>query len=125
MNTFNELGFTIADMLAPLTLVLTAAIFVAFAWNFTQNFAVWLNLKARGYREREEVYLNGSRAVITKLGFMSTTFLIINGEGLVMRWASVSNNRLDWNKIERISLRLKILENIHESTVDKAPDTKE
>ena len=112
MRIFQDLGLTYADLLTPLFVAVTAAIFMVFAWKWTNGFAVWASLKLRGYHEREEVYLNGSRAIITKIGFMTTTFLILNGEGLVMRWAAVSNLTLDSQRIERISLRLKVLEKI-------------
>ena len=111
MGMFTKLGLELGDFVAPFIALVIASVFAAFAWNLCRSIAVWASMKLKGYREREEVYLNGTRAVITKIGFMTTTFLILNGGGAVMRWASVSNTSLDSQRIERVSLRLSELEN--------------
>lgn len=110
MGMFNEYGIEFADLIAPLVALVITATFSAFGWYLVRSFSVWLGLKLRGYHEREEVYLNGTSAVITKLGLLSTTFLVLNGKGgdtdnPVMRWASVSNTAMDAQKIERVSLK--------------------
>ena len=108
---FTKPGLDLGDFVAPFVVLVIASVFAAFAWNLCRSIAVWASMKLKGYREREEVYLNGTRAVITKIGFMTTTFLILNdGGAVVMRWASVSNTSLDSQRIERISLRLSELE---------------
>ena len=109
MYILNEASLAFGDLIAAKTALLFAVIFMVVVWRTSQSIAIWLSLKARGYREREEVYLNGTSAVITKLGFLTTTFLILNGKGgndePVMRWASVSNTALDSQRLERISLK--------------------
>ena len=110
MGIFEDQAVELADLLAIKFALITTAVLMVFAYNYAKGIAVWLALKMQGYREREEVYLNGTKAVITKLGFMTTTFLILNGGGPVMRWASVSNTSLSSQRIERISLRIGELE---------------
>ena len=114
MRLFEQVGLDFADLLLPFFTIGLAAAIMATGWKFAQGVSVWAMMKIRGYAEREEVYLNGTRAIITKLGFMSTTFLILNGteNGIVTRWASVSNSVLDAQRIERISLHHGKLEQI-------------
>ena len=98
-----------ANIIEPVITLGIAGIIAVLGWRFIQNMAIWASLKIKGYREREEVYLNGTSVVITKLGFLTTTFLVLNGEDTtntpVMRWACISNIKLDNQKIERISLK--------------------
>ena len=106
-------GVTFADAIVPIIYALIVAGFVAWGWDFARGLSVWFSMRVlRGYREREEVYLNSYPSIITKLGFMTTTFLILREDGLVMRWASVSNVELGKQRVERISLRLRHLERI-------------
>ena len=119
MNQFNDVSWEFANFLGPILILMIAVTTSAFLFYVCRGLVVWTSLKLRGYREREEVYLNGTRAVITKIGPMSTTFLILNGDGAIMRWASVSNVSMDSQKIERVSLKLKKLEELddHDESV--------
>ena len=112
MNQFNDISWQVGHFVEPLVAVVIAVTFGAFMWHFCRGLAVWFFLKFRDYKEREEVYLNGHRAVITKIGFMSVTFLILNGNGAIMKWASISNTAMDSQRIERVSLKLRRLEEL-------------
>ena len=99
-----------ASSLEPVITLLIAGVLAVVVWQFVRSIAVFVRLKAGGYHEREEVYLNGASAVITKIGLLTTTFLILNGgngsnHNPIMRWMCVSNLSLDGQKIERISLK--------------------
>ena len=110
MGLFTKLGLELADFIFPFIVLMAASVFASFSWNLSRSIAMWAGMKIKGYHEREEVYLDGDRAIITKLGFMTTTFLILNGGGAIIRWDCVSNTSLDGRRIERISLRLSELE---------------
>ncbi|MYH59578.1 MAG: hypothetical protein F4145_16700 [Boseongicola sp. SB0675_bin_26] len=112
MNQFNDISWQVGHFLEPLVAVVIAVTFGAFLYQFSLGVATWARLKLSGYSEREEVYLNGTRAVITKIGFGSVTFLILNGDGAIMKWAAVSNRAMDSQRIERVSLKLKKLEEL-------------
>ena len=106
----DALSMTGASSLEPIVTLLIAGVLAVVAWQFVRSMAVFVSLKIRGYHEREEVYLNGVSAVITKLGLLTTTFLILNGgqessHTPIMRWMCVSNLSLDGQKLERISLK--------------------
>ena len=107
----DALSMTGASSLEPIITILIAGVLAVVVWQFVRSMAVFVRLKIGGYHEREEVYLNGVSAVITKIGLLTTTFLILNGgqqEGSnnpIMRWMCMSNLSLDGQKIERISLK--------------------
>ena len=113
-----------ADMIVPILALMVAIVLSGFLWYIVRSGSIWLGLKARGYAEREEVYLNGAPAVITKLGLMTTTFLILNGGGAVIRWASVSNVSMDSQKIQRVSLRLSLLDHTESKSDSPSPSPK-
>ena len=108
-SLFGSIGQTLAEASDPIihALLIAAAAMAGFYW--ARSLSVWFFMRVmRGYHEREEVYLNGVSAIITKMGFLSTTFLILNGskgDEPVIRWACVSNSELDKQRIERISLK--------------------
>lgn len=119
MKDYSAIGIQLATEIEPFILLLIGGT-IAFAfWQICRSISTYLLLKFNGYREREEVYLNGARAVITKIGLLSTTFLIVNGGGTVMKWASVSNSQMTAQRIERISLKLKTLEQLADVTCEE------
>ena len=109
MDFFNQIGSDLAHWGVPLFYATVLAATVASGVYWARCVSVWFFMRVlKNYHEREEVYLNGTSAVITKIGFLSTTFLILNGigeSGPVMRWACISNTELDKQRIERISLK--------------------
>ena len=120
MKIFQSLGLEFGDFLAPYLIVLIAALFMSIGWWFVKNFVVWFSMKLKGYTEGEEVYLNDTPAIIMKLGFLSTSFMVQNGGGVVQRMPSISNTSMDGQKIERISLRITRLNENHEKPNEKS-----
>ena len=120
MKIFQSLGLEFGDFLAPYLVVLIAALFMSIGWWFVKNFVVWFSMKLKGYTEGEEVYLNDTPAIIMKLGFLSTSFMVQNGGGVVQRMPSISNTSMDNQKIERISLRITRLNENHGKPSEKS-----
>lgn len=114
-NAYINEGIAIAELIQPFLLLVIAGAMAFSFWQVCRSISTFLLLRISGYDEREEVYLNGHRAVITKIGLLTTTFLMLNGSGTVMKWASVSNSQMTSQKIERISLKLKSLEELAKS----------
>ena len=112
MKLLEQYGLEIGHLIAPYFVLLVMLFVTAATVWFVKNLVVWFGLKARGYREGEEVYLNGTPAEITKIGFLSTRFRVQNGEGIVIRTPSVSNSQMDGQRIERISLKLSKLDKL-------------
>ena len=110
MPEFQEIGTEIGHWLTPIFVIMVASIFGVVMWNLANSIAAYARMRAVGYTEREEIYINGNRAVITKIGLLSTSLLMLNGEGVLMKWAEIPNNRLSWQKIERISLKIGMLD---------------
>ena len=125
MKIFQSLGLEFGDFLAPYLIVLIAALFMSIGWWFVKNFVVWFSMKLKGYTEGEEVYLNDTPAIIMKLGFLSTSFMVQNGGGVVQRMPSISNTSMDGQKIERISLRITRLNENHEKSNEKPNEKSE
>lgn len=110
MFILKEGSLELAGLLSPAITLLIAGIIMIFAWKICNSIAVYLGLKLRGFREREPVVLNGRSVILTKMGWFSTTFLILEEDGTmdskIIRWATFSNLNLESQKIERISLNL-------------------
>lgn len=115
MDLFNKFGLELGDFVAPVFVATVAAVFAAFMFNFVRDMAVFIKLKLSGFHEREELILNGNRVVISKIGFGAVTFLKMNGDGVVEKWITVENSRMGLQSIERISLRIKRMENAYEA----------
>ena len=104
--TFQDLGTDLGTSLVPWFIVFVGVLTAGLGYWFVRNLVGWFGMKLKGYREGEELYLDDQPAMVAKIGFLSTRFLIQNGGGIIQRTVSVSNTRLDMINVKRISLRL-------------------
>lgn len=111
---FYEIGTNLGTSWSPYFVVFVAVLTAGLGYWFVRNLVGWASLKLKGYREGEELYLNDEPAMLAKLGFLSTRFLVQNGGGLIQKTISVSNTSLDRLNIVRISLRLDKLAQVDE-----------
>ena len=117
------MGLEVGDFLAPFFILMVAVIFAAVCFWWVRNFVVWFGMKTRGYREDEVLYLNNTPAMVTKVGFLSTRFLIFNDQGLIVRTASVSNLHLESQRIERIAFRVDTVEALERACKERRQST--
>ena len=97
----NEISIDLVEMIAPL-LALTVSIGVGL-WAKDALDALIKGLTFRAdtaIEEGCEVYIDGDKATIIKIGVFKTTFQITNGRGVT--WRYVPNKRIEYLKIEKV-----------------------
>ena len=104
MEVFNKLGIEIEQLIAPFLGVLFGYAILIYFKKLVENIVVWWDLRSKRYREGELIIINGEKGVISKLGFRSTTVLLVSKpEDTGLRWLSLTNTRMDFQKVERTS----------------------
>ena len=110
MNALDSLALELTDLILPFVGILISVTLGILLYNLTKSIAASFGFKALGYREGEEIILNDERAIVTRIGLLSSSFLILNGNDNVVKWATFPSSRLEWQNIKRISLNFKKLE---------------
>ena len=67
------------------------------------GFLFWLD---RNFNEGDEVYIDGEKAIIVRIGFRQTVFGIDNGRGYT--WRFVYNHRISHMKLEKVIIKAEI-----------------
>ena len=97
----NQVSIDLVELIAPL-LALTVSIGIGL-WAKDALDALIKGLMFRAdtaIEEGCEVYIDGDRATIIKIGIFKTTFQISNGRGVT--WRYVPNTRISYLKLEKV-----------------------
>lgn len=65
--------------------------------SFVSGLLFYLNAQ---FKEGDEVFVDGERALIVKIGFRQTVFGVDNGRGYT--WRYVQNDRIKFLKLEKV-----------------------
>ena len=92
----------IIDLLVPLFGIFVALSFGKMMLLVVDNFVAGMLLRIRGYHVHLTVKIDGEIATITRIGWLSTHFQIINGSDNRIEYLAVSNTRLDFRDVRRL-----------------------
>ena len=92
----------VVDFLVPLFGIFVALSAGKMVLLVVDNFVAGLLLRVRGYHTHLTVKIDGQIATITKIGWLSTHFQIINGSDERIEYLAISNTRLDFRDVRRI-----------------------
>jgi len=97
----NAVGFEIAEMLTPFTVVLIALVVTMMFKDFATSLAKGLKFKMNGaFNEGDKVILDGNDSVIVKIGVTETVFGVYGDRGYT--WRYVPNERIAFLKLEKV-----------------------
>lgn len=97
----NAVGFELAEVLAPFAIALIALVATMMFKDFATSLAKGLKFKMnRAFNEGDKVILDGSDAVIVKIGISETVFGVYSDRGYT--WRYVPNERIAFLKLEKV-----------------------
>ena len=98
---FDQLGFDLADVLAPWIAILISLSAVFWFKDFAVNLMSGLKFKFNpAFNEGDEVLLDGELAMIVKIGARQTVFGVYSDRGYT--WRYVPNERIPYLKLEKV-----------------------
>ena len=117
MPDLEALSLEFTDFILPILGIIISITLGIFLHNLAKTIAASFAFRSLGYRVGEEVIFNGQNAVIIQIGLLYSSFMILNGDqnNSYIRQRIVPSQRLEWQEIEKISLRIKNLESSKEN----------
>lgn len=106
MPDFSELNLWTATAVLPYAQILIAIVFGKLILSIADNVVVLVLLKIKGYRQHEQVMVDGRLATITKMGFLSIHLRLENGSDFD-EYLAVSNTKIDTYKVHRLVPKLR------------------
>ena len=88
--------------LVPFVILVITITTSKFVYELTSNLSARMIFRAKGYRIRQVVLIDGNEMVITRIGIFTTDFLLLNGEAR-LEFFAVSNTQLDAQKIHNLT----------------------
>jgi hypothetical protein len=97
----NAVGVELAELLAPFAIALIALVATMMFKDFATSLAKGLKFKMnRAFNEGDKVILDGSDAIIVKIGISETVFGVYSDRGYT--WRYVPNERIAFLKLEKV-----------------------
>jgi hypothetical protein len=97
----NAVGVELAELFAPVAIALIALVATMMFKDFATSLAKGLKFKMnRAFNEGDKVILDGSDAIIVKIGISETVFGVYSDRGYT--WRYVPNERIAFLKLEKV-----------------------
>ena len=97
----NAVGVELAELFAPFAIALIALVATMMFKDFATSLAKGLKFKMnRAFNEGDKVILDGSDAIIVKIGISETVFGVYSDRGYT--WRYVPNERIAFLKLEKV-----------------------
>ena len=96
-----EWELQLIHFLAPVMAIFLAVLVSLTSYSVLSNVAGYILFRIKGYATHDIIVIDGHYATITKIGFLSTHFKIVNGTD-VEKYLTVSNSRLDFLTVYRL-----------------------
>ena len=96
-----DAGMKIAELTSPFLIGLLALVITLWIKDFATKLAKGLMFKMnRAFNEGDKVILDGSDAIIVKIGITQTVFGVYSERGYT--WRYLPNERIDYVKLEKV-----------------------
>jgi len=101
VQSINSLSGELTALILPWIAVLVSAIIAFMLKDFITNFAKGLAFQMNSaFNEGDKVIIDGSEAIIVKVGIKQTVFGVFSDKGYT--WRYVPNERIPFLKIEKV-----------------------
>lgn len=104
--SIEDKSIQIAELLGPWMMILMSIIVVMMFKDFATTISKGIAFKLKNdFKEGDLVYIDGEKAIITKIGITTTVFDIVKSheiENVREVWRYVPNERIPYLKIEKI-----------------------
>ena len=101
VQSINSLSGDLTTLILPWIAVLVSAIIAFMLKDFVTNFAKGMAFQMnRAFNEGDKVILDGSDAIIVKVGIKQTVFGVFSDKGYT--WRYVPNERIPFLKLEKV-----------------------
>jgi len=101
VQSINSLSGDLTALILPWIAVLVSAIIAFMLKDFVTNFAKGMAFQMnRAFNEGDKVILDGSDAIIVKVGMKQTVFGVFSDKGYT--WRYVPNERIPFLKLEKV-----------------------
>jgi hypothetical protein len=101
VQSINSLSGDLTTLILPWIAVLVSAIIAFMLKDFVTNFAKGMAFQMnRAFNEGDKVILDGSDAIIVKVGMKQTVFGVFSDKGYT--WRYVPNERIPFLKLEKV-----------------------
>lgn len=101
VQSINSLSGDLTTLILPWIAVLVSAIIAFMLKDFVTNFAKGLAFQMNSaFNEGDKVIIDGSEAIIVKVGIKQTVFGVFSDKGYT--WRYVPNERIPFLKIEKV-----------------------
>ena len=101
VQSINSLSGDLTTLILPWIAVLVSAIIAFMLKDFVTNFAKGMAFQMnRAFNEGDKVILDGSDAIIVKVGMKQTVFGVFSAKGYT--WRYVPNERIPFLKLEKV-----------------------
>jgi len=101
VQSINSLSGELTSLILPWIAVLVSAIIAFMLKDFITNFAKGLAFQMNSaFNEGDKVIIDGSEAIIVKVGIKQTVFGVFSDKGYT--WRYVPNERIPFLKIEKV-----------------------
>jgi len=101
VQSINSLSGDLTTLILPWIAVLVSAIIAFMLKDFVTNFAKGMAFQMnRAFNEGDKVILDGSDAIIVKVGMKQTVFGVFSHKGYT--WRYVPNERIPFLKLEKV-----------------------
>jgi len=101
VQSINSLSGELTTLILPWIAVLVSAIIAFMLKDFITNFAKGLAFQMNSaFNEGDKVIIDGSEAIIVKVGIKQTVFGVFSDKGYT--WRYVPNERIPFLKIEKV-----------------------
>lgn len=101
LEIINGFELQISQFLTPIFIAFVLISTGKLGLKLVDEFVSGMVFRARGYRTHDTVKINNASATISKIGFLSTHFQILNGSEYV-EYIPVSNTRLDFTDVRLV-----------------------
>ena len=101
VQSINSLSGELTSLILPWIAILVSAIIAFMLKDFITNFAKGLAFQMNSaFNEGDKVIIDGSEAIIVKVGIKQTVFGVFSDKGYT--WRYVPNERIPFLKIEKV-----------------------
>jgi hypothetical protein len=101
VQSINSLSGELTTLILPWIAILVSAIIAFMLKDFITNFAKGLAFQMNSaFNEGDKVIIDGSEAIIVKVGIKQTVFGVFSDKGYT--WRYVPNERIPFLKIEKV-----------------------